>query len=131
MSILKPYVRKPPPTTWYLGHQRYLLYMAQELTCIFIGAYALVLLWGLGALANGEQSWLAFLDSLGNPLLLGFQWLTLGVAVYHTVTWLAVTPKAMPLQIGEEFVPGDFILAAQYLAWAGVSIFILHLAGVF
>ena len=36
------------------------------------------------------------------------------VTVYHSVTWFNVTPQAMPVQIGEEFVPGQYIVGAHY-----------------
>ena len=51
--------------------------------------------------------------------------------LYHSVTWFAVTPKAMPVQIGENFLPGFVIAGAHYLAWLAVSLFILFVAGVF
>ena len=129
MSNPGPYVKEPARTTWYLSHPRYMHHMAQELTSVFIGAYALLLLWGLRALSAGEQAWQAFLTSLGSPLLLGCQWLILAATLYHTVTWFAVTPKAMPLQIGEHFVPGRLIAGAHYLAWLAISLIILYFAG--
>ena len=127
----KPYVREPARTTWYLAHRRYLQHMAQELTSVFVGACALLLLWGIRALAAGEQAWQTFLAGLGSPLALGLQWLVLAATLYHTISWFAVTPKAMPVQIGEDFVPGIFIAGAHYLAWIAVSLFILYVAGVF
>ena len=131
MTDPKPYVREPARTTWYLAHPRYLQHMAQELTSVFIGAYALLLLWGIRALAAGEEAWQAFLAGLSSPLALGFQWLILAAALYHTVSWFAVTPKAMPVQLGERFVPGSLIAGAHYLAWLAVSLFILYFAGAF
>ncbi len=127
----KPYVREPARATWYLAKPRYMQHMAQELTSVFVGAYALLLLWGIRALAAGEEAWQAFLAGLGSPLALGLQWLVLVATLYHSVSWFAVTPKAMPVQVGESFVPGIFIAGAHYLAWIAVSLFILYVAGVF
>ena len=82
-------------------------------------------------MAAGEQAWQTFLAGLGSPLALGLQWLVLAATLYHTISWFAVTPKAMPVQIGEDFVPGIFIAGAHYLAWIAVSLFILYVAGAF
>ena len=131
MTDPRPFVREPATTTWYLAHPRYLKHMAQELTSVFIAAYALLLLAGVRALAAGEEAWEAFLAGLGGPVSLGLQWLILAATLYHTVSWFAVTPKAMPLQFGEWFVPGVFIAGAHYLAWLAASLIILYLAGVF
>ena len=131
MTETRPYVRAPHRTAWYLSHRRYMQHMAQELTCVFIGAYALVLLWAIGALAAGETAWLAFLQGLGSPLALMLQWLVLLVTLYHTVSWFAVTPKAMPIQIGERFLPGAVIAGAHYVVWVILSLAVLYFAGVF
>lgn len=131
MSTSKPYVREISRTTWYLEQPRYMLHMAQELTSIFVAAFAFLLLSGLHALAAGEQAWLQFLANLGSPQMLVLQWLLLLVLLYHSVSWFAVTPKALPVQMGERFMPGIFIAGAHYLAWAIVSLFILFIAGAF
>lgn len=127
----KPYVREIPRTTWYLSRRRDMLHMVHELSSIFIGIYALVLLWGIRSLAEGPVAYQAFLDGLSSPLLLAFQWVTLAFAIVNAQAWFASTPKAMPIQIGEQFVPGGLIAGAHYLAWGVFSLVVLYLAGVF
>jgi fumarate reductase subunit C len=104
--------------------------MAQELTSVFVAIYALILLWGLGSLAGGEAAWQSFLTGLGSPFLLVVQWLVLVASLYHTVSWFAVTPKAMPVRVGDEQVPGHLIAGGHYVAWLIVSFIILYVAGV-
>ena len=60
-----------------------------------------------------------------------FHVVALAFALYHTTSWFNVTPKAMPIQIGEAFLPGWVIVGAHYLGWLLVSIGVLVLAGVF
>ena len=127
----KPYVREVSPTRWFLRDRRYMRYMAREVTCLFIGAYTLMLLVGIVRLAQGQAAYEAFLAALREPVSIVFQVLTLGFSLYHTTTWFNVTPKALPLQIGEEFVPGGAVAGAHYVLWAVISIVILFLAGVF
>lgn len=121
----KPYVREVSKTTWFLSHPRYKRYMAREVTCIFIFAYTFLLIAALGALANGKDAFDAFVLGLGGPLGVLFNVAVLIATVYHSLSWFVVTPQAMPIQMGEEFVAGHIIVNAHYAAWAVVSLIIL------
>jgi len=57
--------------------------------------------------------------------------LALIFSVYHSVTWFNLTPKALPLQRGETFVPDGAISGAHFAAWAVLSLVVLTLAGAF
>lgn len=126
-----PLVREVPPTSWYFRHPRYLRYMAREVTCIFVGAYCLLLVFGLQALAAGKESYDGFLQALQSPLSVAFHVLAFAAALYHAITWFNATQKAMPVQIGETFVPGSWISGAHYVAWAVLSAVVIVLAGAF
>ena len=127
----RPLVRECPPTTWYFRQPRYLRYMAREVTCIFIAAYCVLLVVGLQRLSAGPAAWEGFLLSLRSADSIVFHLLALAAAFYHAATWFNATQKAMPIQIGEGFVPGNIISGAHYAAWAVLSVVILFLAGVF
>ena len=127
----KPYVREVPRLRWFFRHPRYLRYMAREVTCIFIGAYTLLLLVGISRLAEGQAAYEGFLQALKGPASVLFHVVALVFALYHTATWFNVTPKALPVQIGEEFLPGRIVAGAHYVVWALLSLAILFLAGVF
>ncbi len=127
----KPYIRELPKTTWYLRRGTYMLYMAREVTCIFIGIYTFILLWGIKALSEGPEAYQAFLDGLTTPISLGFHWVMFIVAVFHATSWFNVTPKAMVVQMGEEFLPGGVIIGAHYAGWVAVTLVALFVAGVF
>ncbi len=127
----KPYVREVPRLRWFFRHPRYLRYMAREVTCLFIGAYTLLLLVGVKRLAEGEAAYEAFLAALASPASVVFHAAALAFSAYHSVTWFNVTPKALPLQVGERFVPGGVIAGLHYAVWAALSLAILVLAGFF
>lgn len=127
----KPYVREVPKFRWFFRHPRYLRYMAREFSCLFIGAYTLLLVAGLKALSEGRAAYEAFLQCLASPASVVFHVLALGFAVYHSITWFNLTPKALPLQAGEEFVPDRAISGAHYAVWAAVSLAMLFMAGAF
>lgn len=127
----RPYLREVSRTRWFFRHPRYLRYMAREVTCIFIGVYTVLLLVGLARLAQSRAAYEGFLLALQSPTSIAFHVLALIFAAYHSITWFNLTPKAMPLQIGERFVPEGLIAGACYLAWAIVSALVLFSAGVF
>ena len=126
----KPYVREMT-SEWIFRHPRYLRYMTREFSCLFIGGWTLMMVWGLKQLAEGPAAWAAFLEFLKSPASIAFHVLALGFAAYHSITWFNLTPKALPLQIGEEFVPDAAISGAHFGAWAVLSLAVLYLAGAF
>ena len=126
----KPYVREMT-YRWIFRHPRYMRYMAREFSCIFIGAWTLMMVWGLKQLAEGRASWEAFLEMLRSPWSIAFQCLALGFSLYHTITWFNLTPKALPVQVGESFLPDAVIAGAHYAAWALLSLVLLKLAGAY
>ena len=126
----KPYMRPVSATGWYFKQPRYLRYMSREVTCIFIGAFALLLVCALERLSAGQAAYESFLAALKGP------WSVLGLvvilcfAVHNATSWFNVTPKAMPVQLGEKFLPGKVIILAHYGVWALVTLAVLWLAGV-
>jgi fumarate reductase subunit C len=105
--------------------------MAREFSCLFIGGWTLLMVWGVKQLAEGPAAWATFLECLKSPASIAFHVLALGFAAYHSITWFNLTPKALPLQLGEEFVPDAAISGAHFAAWAALSLAVLYLAGVF
>ena len=126
----KPYVRAMT-WRWIFRHPRYVRYMARELSCLSIGGWTLLMVWGLKQLAEGPAAWAAFLEGLQSPASIAFHVLALAFAVYHSATWFRLTPKALPLQLGEEFVADAAISGAHFAAWAALSLAVLYLAGAF
>ncbi|HXZ52635.1 MAG TPA: fumarate reductase subunit C [Burkholderiales bacterium] len=126
----KPYQR-PISSEWIFRHPRYLRYMLREFSCLFIGGWTLMLVCGLRRLAEGPDAWAAFLDALGSPASIVLQVLALAFSVYHSVTWFNLTPKALPVQRGEEFVPDGVISGAHFALWGLLSLALLVLAGAF
>ncbi len=126
----RPYVREET-WRWVLRHPRYLRYMAREFSCLFIGAWTFLLIVGLKRLAEGPQAWEAFLAALRSPLSIAFHVVALAFAIYHSITWFNLTPKALPLQLGESFVPDRVVSGAHFVGWGVLSAVVLWLAGAF
>jgi fumarate reductase subunit C len=116
----KPYL-PTMPTTWWLKKGSYTLFILRELTSVFVGAYCILLLIGLSRLGAGSESWESFLSLMRAPGFVVFHLVALAMALYHTVTFLNLTPKVLVIRLGEEKVPASVIAAAHYIGWLACS----------
>ena len=121
----KDYIR-PMPVTWWMNRKTYFLFMVREATCVFVGGYALFLL--LLAMRHDDLQFAALLES---PILIALQIIALPMVLYHTITWLNLTPKVMVVFRGDERVSETLIAGANYVAWAVVSIVILWIVSLY
>ena len=122
----KPYVRKMPGT-WWLQKRAYFWFMIRELTAVFMGAYCVILLVMLWRLKQGNPQFFAFLYLLQTPWSIGFHFIAWLAAMFHTVTWFALMPKAMVIRVGEEKVPAFLLVGAHWLAWLVISVLMVWL----
>jgi succinate dehydrogenase subunit C len=120
----RPYIRKVKGS-WWLGQRRYVVYMVRELTSLFVGLYCALLVVGLFRLTQGRAAWEGFVAALSSPPGVLLQLVCLAFAAYHSVTWFALTPKAMPMVVRGEPVPAKAIVGIHYGAWAVVSLIVL------
>lgn len=125
----RPYIGEASRSWWWLNQRRYIGYMIRELTCVFIGAYTGIIVVGLMRLSQGEAAYDGFLEALRAPVGIAFHAVAFIFALYHTASWFNVTPKAMPLRMGEMRVPGSVIIGAHYAGWLATSAVILYLVG--
>ena len=95
--------------------------MVRELTCVFVGGYALLLL----ILASRLDDSKTFLALLENPWVIALQVLSLPMVLYHTCTWLNLTPQVLVVWRGETRVSPILIAGVHYLAWIAVSVVVL------
>lgn len=117
----KPYIRKMP-ATWWLRKRAYFWFMIRELTAVLMAVYCVILLLLLFRMKKqGGSAYDDFLASLQTPWSVGFHFIAFVAAMYHTVTWFALVPKALVVRMGEEKVPPLVLVGAHWLAWVVVS----------
>jgi len=126
----KPFVRPVSKTGWWLKHPRYMRYMSREVTCIPIGAFALLMVCALERLSKGQAAYDAFIAAIQGPLSVLGLIVVLVFALHNATSWFNVTPKALPEQMGEEFLAGKYIIGAHYAVWIVASLIVLFFAGV-
>ena len=120
----EPY-RRPMSPTWWLNKRNYLLFMLRELTVIFIAAFLVLYLVQLARLAQGAETYAAFLRQRSSFGWILFHILALIAALYHSITWFNLLPQVMVVHRGEERVPPVFIAGSNYVAWLVISVVIV------
>jgi len=114
---------------WWLRKPFYIKYMIRESSAIFVTIYALILLTGLWRLTQGETAWQVWLNSLQNPLSIGFHVIAIFATLYHAITWFAVSPKVVPhVYLGTNRIPDNLITGVQYVIAAICYAIILMVA---
>lgn len=112
---------RPPQFNWWVGNRTYTLFVVRELTSVFIAAYAVLLLLLVRHLAAGREAYEAALRWLTTPGLVVLHLVALAAALYHSITWFALSPKAMVVRLGGRRVPPRAVVGANYAAWIVAS----------
>lgn len=124
MTKRKPYER-PLPMDWWLKNAFYTKYMIREGSSILITLYSLTLAWGVFRLSQGEAAFDAWMAALQNPFSIILHLIALALALYHTITWFSLAPKAMALWIKGKRLQDKVIIAGHYGVFVAVTIFCL------
>ena len=126
MSEPKRLIR-PLPAGWVFTKRSWFLFFLREITCIFVGLFALLLICQVRAVSAGPQSYREFLEWLEQPWVIAFHVIGFLFLLLHTVTWFVAAPKALRMRIGNFRVPPLAIVAGHYAAWMVVSGFLFWL----
>ena len=113
--------RRRMPLLWWLGRRSYLLFVAREVSSIFVAWFVVYLLLLVVAVARGEDAYRRFLDWSASPWVLVVNVVALLFVVFHAVTWFNLAPKAMVVKVRGRRLPPLFVAAAHFGAWAVVS----------
>jgi fumarate reductase subunit C len=119
--------RRRIPIFWWLGHRAYTLFIARELTSVFVAYAAVLLLVQAWLLGRGPAAYERFLAWLAAPAVLAFHGFVVAALVFHTVTWLGLAPSALVVYVRGRRIPGSAIAAAHYAALLLASGFLIWL----
>lgn len=114
--------RRPLPFGWWLQRGAYFRFIARELTCIFVGLFAVLTLELVQALGQGPEAYAAFTARLDNAAYIAFSLVAFAAVLYHAVTWFAAVPTTVRVRLGDERVPDRVIAGAHYAAWVVASL---------
>ena len=113
--------RRRMPVLWWLKDRAYVKFVVRELTSVFVAFFALLYLWQLRALAQGPDAYAQFVARLETPLFLTVDTVALVFVLFHTITWLNLTPTAMVVRMRGKRVPAEIIIGSLYVAWVLAS----------
>jgi fumarate reductase subunit C len=108
-------------TYWWLKRPSYLAFILRELSSLAVAWFVVYLLLLVRAVSRGERSYHQFLGWSASPGVLLLNFVCLLFVVFHAVTWFNLAPQAMVVRLRGQRVPGTWIAAANYAAWALVS----------
>jgi fumarate reductase subunit C len=108
-------------TYWWLERRSYLAFILRELSSVFVAWSVVYLLLLVGAVSQGGSAYRHFLVWSGEPAVLLLNVVSLCFLVFHAVTWFKLAPQALAVRWRGRRVPGTWIAAANYAAWALVS----------
>ena len=131
MSARRPYVRSMDG--WWRRNPFFIVYMIREGTAVLVVAYAVVLLFGVVRLAQGEAAYNGWLTALQSPWSLAFHLVLLVSFIYHTWSWFSIMPKTMPMILigGKKLQPGVITgagLAVSAVVCAALFLLVMNLA---
>ena len=127
MSSEDLHYRPPVPVFWWTRKASYLVFVLRELSSLFVAWLVLYLLLFVRAVGRGPEAYEGFLDRAGSPWLVVLNVVACAFLVLHTITWFALTPKAMVVAVGGRRVPSAAIIGALYAALVVVSAFVYWL----
>ena len=110
----------PLPRSWWL-RPPYFRFMIRELTSVAVFAYTPLLIWALWSAADAA-SFSVFYEFLRSPLSVWLHVMVFVLAVYHTGTWIALTPKVLVLWRNDERVDPNLIPGATAMLFLSVSV---------
>ena len=108
-------------TYWWLQRRSYLAFILRELSSVFIAWFVVYLLLLVRAVSRGDSGYQHFLVWSASPVVLLLNLASLIFVVFHAITWFNLAPQAMVVRLGGRRVPGTWIAASNYLAWALLS----------
>ena len=113
------------PWNWFLKRPAYVKFMVRELTAVVIGLYLIYLLRVLATVGNGEAAFVELAGAMTGTRARLLHVLALAAALFHSVTWFNLTPKAMPMYRGEQRLADPLVAFGMgYLPWIVVTILI-------
>jgi fumarate reductase subunit C len=107
-------------TYWWVKRWSHLAFILRELSSLFIVWFVVYLLLMVRAVF-GTNRYQEFFEWSAKPVILVVNFVSLAFVLFHAITWFNLAPKAMVVRLGGKRVPGSWIAASNYLAWAVVS----------
>jgi fumarate reductase subunit C len=115
------WLRRRVSTYWWLTQRAYFAFILREISSVFVAWAVVYLLMIVRAISSGEAAFRDLLAWSAQPMVLALNVLSLVLVTFHAITWFNLAPQALVVHLGRTKVPGFWIAASNYAAWAVVS----------
>ena len=115
------WLRRRVSTYWWLTRRSYFAFILREISSVFVAWSVVYLLMIVNAISTGGAAFGDLMAWSAQPLVLALNVLSLLLVTFHAITWFNLAPQAMVVHIGRRKLPGFWIAALNYAAWAAVS----------
>ena len=116
--------RTPIPVFWWIRKWAYVKFISRELTSIAVASFAIVLLFQVRALIQGPQAYSDLTKLLSTPVSVILHFIALISLLFHSITWISLSPKALVVRIGKWRIPNRVIIGLNVFAWIFISLVI-------
>ena len=96
-------------------------FILRELTSLFVAFYVIALLLHVRAIGAGPEAYESFQALLATPGSIALHAIALAMALFHSISWFRLAPKAMVIKLGDRRVPPWLIVASNFAAWGVAS----------
>jgi fumarate reductase subunit C len=110
------------PLIWWYRNPRYFTYMLRELSSVSLVFWLLLMLRQLDQVRKGPEAYQRFVRGLRSPFWLAFNLFNLGLALFHSYTWLALTAQVLPTPQGLPRPKPEQLSRGLFGAWAAISL---------
>lgn len=122
-SVSKTY-KKKMPILWWTKQTSYFLFIIRELTSLAVAYFAIILLFLIRALSQGQEAYNEFIVLLKSPTLMLLSMVAMCGLIFHSITWFNLAPKAIVIKLGKRRVPDVLIVLANYAGWVVITVVI-------
>ncbi len=110
------------PIFWWVHKWVHARFVLRELTSLAVAFFAVVLLLHVWHVSQGAEAYERFRVVLSHPASVGAHAVAFVLAMFHSVTWFNLAPKAMVLKFRGRRVPGPAIVSVNLVAWLVVTV---------
>ncbi|WP_327091364.1 hypothetical protein OIE66_12175 [Nonomuraea sp. NBC_01738] len=116
--------RAPRDFRWFTRNRNYGVFVARELTSVFVAWAVVFTMIAINAVLSGKFP--DFVAFARQPWIIALNLLTLAATAFHAVTFLNLAPKATVVRLDGYRLPAWMIQGGNHSLWLLVSVVIAY-----